>query len=277
MKFQSQYQSMFMEVMGDGNEAEQVLLVSSPRQWDSWKQLQREEVALFSTFAVLFVTLVFFYVVIRVAFRRKVSNTILLVGLSDAGKTTLFYQLRDGSAHQGSVTSMEPNDDEFILHSESTKKAKIKPVHIVDVPGHARLRPKLDDFLPNTCGLVFVVDALDFMPHLRSAAEYLYEVLTKTVVARKKMPVLLACNKMDKITAHSTDFIRKQLEKEINKLRLTRSAISSADVTSEISLGVEGEPFKFSQCVNQVSTAEMSALNGQVEEVERFIREQVKP
>jgi hypothetical protein len=58
---------------------------------------------------------------------------------------------------------------------------------------------------------------------------------------------------------------------------LTRSAISSADVTSEISLGVEGKPFKFSQCVNQVSTAEMSALNGQVEEVERFIREQVKP
>jgi hypothetical protein len=43
-------------------EEEQLLLVSSPRQWDSWKQLQREEVALFSTFAVLFVTMVFFYV-----------------------------------------------------------------------------------------------------------------------------------------------------------------------------------------------------------------------
>ncbi len=43
-------------------EEEQVLLVSSLRQWDSWKQLQREEVALFSTFAVLFVTMVFFYV-----------------------------------------------------------------------------------------------------------------------------------------------------------------------------------------------------------------------
>ncbi len=35
---------------------------SSPRQWDSWsKQLQHEEVALFFTFVVLFVTLVFFY------------------------------------------------------------------------------------------------------------------------------------------------------------------------------------------------------------------------
>ncbi len=53
------------------------------------------------------------------------------------------------------------------------QKVKIKPVHIVDVPGHARLRPKLDDFLPKTCGLVFVVDALDFMPNLRSAAEYI--------------------------------------------------------------------------------------------------------
>jgi signal recognition particle receptor subunit beta len=132
------------------------------------------EVASAKVLSLSFLRTCFYWLaVIRVAFRHKVSNTILLVGLSDAGKTTLFYQLRDGSAHQGSVTSMEPNDDEFILHSESTKKVKIKPVHIVDVPGHARLRPKLDDFLPKTCGLVFVVDALDFMPNLRSAAEYI--------------------------------------------------------------------------------------------------------
>jgi hypothetical protein len=61
-------------------------------------------------------------------------------------------------------------DDYLVL---LVQKGKIKPVHIVDVPGHARLRPKLDDFLPKACGLVFVVDALDFMPHLRSAAEYI--------------------------------------------------------------------------------------------------------
>ncbi len=61
-------------------------------------------------------------------------------------------------------------DDYLVL---LVQKGKIKPVRIVDVPGHARLRPKLDDFLPKACGLVFVVDALDFMPHLRSAAEYI--------------------------------------------------------------------------------------------------------
>jgi hypothetical protein len=59
-------------------------------------------------------------------------------------------------------------DDYLVL---LVQKGKIKPVRIIDVPGHARLRPKLDDFLPKACGLVFVVDALDFMPHLRSAAE----------------------------------------------------------------------------------------------------------
>jgi ABC-type phosphate/phosphonate transport system ATPase subunit len=80
------------------------------------------EVASAKVLSLSFLRTCFYWLaVIRVAFRHKVSNTILLVGLSDAGKTTLFYQLRDGSVHQGSVTSMEPNDDEFILHSESTK------------------------------------------------------------------------------------------------------------------------------------------------------------
>lgn len=30
-------------------------------------------------------------------------------------------QLRDGSTHEGTVTSMEPNEGTFILHSETTK------------------------------------------------------------------------------------------------------------------------------------------------------------
>lgn len=51
------------------------------------------------------------------------------------------------------------------------QKGKIKPVHIVDVPGHSRLRPKLDEYLPQAAGTVFVVDALDFLPNCRAASE----------------------------------------------------------------------------------------------------------
>ncbi|PKA61706.1 hypothetical protein AXF42_Ash008536 [Apostasia shenzhenica] len=209
-------------------------------------------------------------------FNRSKANSIILAGLSGSGKTILFYQLRDGSAHHGTVTSMEPNDDTFLLHSEVEKKGKIKPVRVVDVPGHSRLRSKLDEFLPHAAGLIFVVDALDFLPNCRAVAEYLYDILTKAIIVKKKIPVLILCNKTDKVTAHSKEFIRKQLEKEIDKLRTSRTAISSADVSSEYTLGVSGEAFSFSQCHNKLSIAEASGITGEISQAEQFIREHVK-
>ncbi|XP_061353596.1 uncharacterized protein LOC133298345 [Gastrolobium bilobum] len=209
--------------------------------------------------------------------KRAKSNTILLTGLSGAGKTVLFYQLRDGSIHQGTVTSMEPNEDTFVLHSETTQNRKINPVHVVDVPGHSRLRPKLDEYLPQAAGIVFVVDALDFLPNCRAASEYLYDILTKGSVVKKKIPLLILCNKTDKVTAHSKEFIRRQMEKEIDKLRASRSAISAADIANEFTLGVPGEPFSFTQCYNKVTSADASGLTGEISQLEQFIREYVKP
>nr|KJB25221.1 hypothetical protein B456_004G181700 [Gossypium raimondii] len=191
---------------------------------------------------------------------------------------TLFpCQLRDGSSHQGTVTSMEPNEGTFVLNSESNKKGKIKSIHLVDVPGHSRLRPKLDEFLPQAAGIVFVVDAVEFLPSCPSVSEYLYDILTKASVVKKKIPVLICCNKSDKVTAHTKEFIRKQIEKEIEKLRASRSAISAADISNDVTLGVSGEVFSFTQCRNAVTVADASGLKGEVAQVEQFIREHVKP
>lgn len=230
---------------------------------------------LYAAIAVLLFTTLLI-LLIRV-FKRTKSNTIVLTGLSGSGKTVLFYQLRDGSSHQGAVTSMEPNEGTFVLHSETTKKGKIKPVHLVDVPGHSRLRLKLDEFLPQAAGIVFVVDALEFLPNCRAASEYLYDILTKASVVKKKIPVLILCNKTDKVTAHTKEFIRKQMEKEIDKLRASRSAISEADIANDFTLGVPGEVFSFSQCSNKVTVAEASGLTGDISQVEHFLRENVKP
>ncbi|CAN6540416.1 unnamed protein product [Malus baccata var. baccata] len=182
---------------------------------------------------------------------------------SGSGKTVLFYQLRDGSSHQGTVTSIEPNDGYFVLHSENSKGGKENPVHLIDVPGHSCLRAQLDDFLPQAAGVVFVVDALEFLPNCRAASE-------------KKIPVLILYNKTDKVTAHIKEFIRKQLEKEIEKLRASRSAISSADIANDFTLGVPGEVFSFSHCQNKVTVAEASGLTGEISRVEQFVREHVK-
>ncbi|KAJ8560435.1 hypothetical protein K7X08_022295 [Anisodus acutangulus] len=189
-------------------------------------------------------------------FKRTTSRTILLTGLSGSGKTFLFYQLRDGSAQQGTVTSMEPNEGSFILHSERDKKGKSRPVHIVDVPGYSRLRPKLDEFLPQAAGIVFVVDSVEFLPNSCPAAEYLYEILTKATLVKKRIPVLLLCNKVDKIVGN------------LDKLRTSRTAVSEADIANEFTLGVPGEPFVFSQCCNKVIVAEASGLTGEISQLE---------
>jgi signal recognition particle receptor subunit beta len=48
-----------------------------------------------------------------------------------------------------------------------------------------------------------------------SYRRYLYDILTKATVVKKRVPVLIFCNKTDKVTAHSKEFIKKQLEKEV--------------------------------------------------------------
>ncbi|KAI3959857.1 hypothetical protein MKW92_015192 [Papaver armeniacum] len=93
-----------------------------------------------------------------------------------------------------------------------SKKGKIKLVRVVDVHVHSRLRPKLDEYLPQAAGLIFVVDALDFVPNFHAAAEYLYEILTNAPIMKKRIRLLIMCNKSDKVNAHTKKFIRKQCE-----------------------------------------------------------------
>ena len=53
--------------------------------------------------------------------------------------------------------------------------------------------------------------------------------------------------------------------------------MSDADISNEYTLGVPGEPFAFSQCHNRVIVAEASGLTGEISQLEKFIRENVKP
>eukprot|EP00270_Netrium_digitus_P002861 TRINITY_DN13227_c0_g1_i8.p1 TRINITY_DN13227_c0_g1~~TRINITY_DN13227_c0_g1_i8.p1 ORF type:complete len:134 (+),score=18.56 TRINITY_DN13227_c0_g1_i8:54-455(+) len=98
----------------------------------------------------------FTFLAVSFALRGSKRDAIVLLGPCGAGKTALYFQLRDGSTHEGTVSSMESNEGRFI-----------------------------------------------------------YDVLRKRTVAQRRIPILVACNKTDKVTAHSVDFIRKQLEKEM--------------------------------------------------------------
>ena len=65
----------------------------------------------------------------------------------------------------------------------------------------------------------FLITKKDLDTILLLCNRYLYDILTKASVVKKKIPLLICCNKSDKVTAHSKEFIRKQMEKEMYGLK----------------------------------------------------------
>eukprot|EP00899_Mesostigma_viride_P022640 jgi/Mesvir1/3560/Mv12026-RA.1 len=204
-------------------------------------------------------------------------DTFLLLGLCGAGKTSLFLKLRDGNTRNGTVTSMAANKGCFLLASEQKGGQRGgRPVRIVDVPGHPRLQALVEGELATGTvrALLLLVDAAEFTQNRHSVAERLYDVLTMPQVARSRLPLLVACNKMDKPNAASVGHISKMIEKEISKLRKTKHSLSETEAgggKKGAQLGGEGE-FSFSHIRNEVSFQGISVAEGQLEPVEAFIR-----
>ena len=46
-----------------------------------------------------------------------------------------------------------------------------RPLDLVDIPGHPRVRGAVDRYAKSAAGLVFVLDSVDFMPKKTEAAE----------------------------------------------------------------------------------------------------------
>ena len=89
-------------------------------------------------------------------------------------------------------------------------------VHVVDVPGHERVRFLARDFLPNVGAVVFVVDATErSKAEIGACAAYLYDVLSGPEVRSVNPDVLVVCNKGDIVTAAAPAYVRGKLEEEM--------------------------------------------------------------
>lgn len=222
--------------------------------------------------AMMVILVTFFILVVSLNSGRK-GSTFLLVGPCNSGKTTLFYQLVNGCAPDcGTVASMQENIDQVALLNAAGAKTGTE-VTCVDMPGHERLRHKLEHHLNDARAIVFVVDAADITPSKVEAAEELFQVLTNTSVYKRRLPILLACNKMDLETqAHSIDFVRRTIEKQLEAMKKTQSAISKEAAAKVALLGTEGKPFSLAAARNHVSVAAISALRGDIADVHTFLR-----
>ncbi|PNH03471.1 Signal recognition particle receptor subunit beta [Tetrabaena socialis] len=220
--------------------------------------------------ALLVVAATILILLFRLLSGGKRGSVVLLVGPCNAGKTTLFYQLKDGTSHLGTVASMQENEGWCQLRNDKDKP--VGSVKVLDLPGHPRLRSKLDQYLRDASAVVLVLDSADITPHKTEAAEDLFEVLTHPTVLRRRVPVLLACNKADLETqAHSVEFCRRTLEKQLDAMRKTRLALGSEQGKAIAALGKTDKPLSLAALRSPISAASISAEKGDVAEVTRFL------
>lgn len=134
---------------------------------------------------------------------------------------------------------------------------------IVDIPGHERLRYKFfDKFKGSAKGVIYVIDSVTLQKDIRDAAEFLYNILSDSVM-QKNIPVLILCNKQDQTMAKGCTVVKTLLEKEMNLLRLTKTnQLEATDATSiNVFLGRQGKDFEFSHLDTTVEFGESSAYN----------------
>lgn len=152
------------------------------------------------------------YTILKKLFHKK-EDKVLIIGPCGSGKTALFHRLIYNSYYH-TFTSMQINQHEYINNSKKGKK-----LILIDIPGHRFLSKKIDGYLKETSGVIYMIDASDFIDHIKEITEQIMQVFQNRYFKSKKIPFVIACNKSDYgFKCHSENFIMKKIEREINAL-----------------------------------------------------------
>ncbi|GAA5947458.1 hypothetical protein JCM3765_001686 [Sporobolomyces pararoseus] len=239
---------------------------------------------------------------------RSGVRSVLLVGPLASGKTALFSRLVYGHAAQ-SFTSMEENEGvvkakwgtsppteektEEKVEEEEAAVVLARPLHLVDIPGHPRLRTRsLAQFLPAADGIVFTIDAVSGFTgkNVRDAGEHLHVLLSLLSLlstrrpAAAMPPVLILLTKSDLLSSSSStptkpkspsltlDRAKQSLARELERRRTASSAgMTSAGAKLEgleaIPTGASNSSF-FKSILSSIGLGSPTATTGVSESVE---------
>uniref|UniRef100_A0A673B595 Signal recognition particle receptor subunit beta n=1 Tax=Sphaeramia orbicularis TaxID=375764 RepID=A0A673B595_9TELE len=193
---------------------------------------------------------------------KTVRSAVLLVGLCDSGKTLLFSRLLSGKFKR-TQTSITDSSAPY-----KAKKRQGDTWTLIDLPGHDSLRPQyLEKFKSAARAILFVVDSAIFQKEVRDVAEFLYVLLTDSVISRNAPSLMVAYITM----AKSAKLIQQQLEKETVMTRSAALSSQDGSVGGSVYLGKKGKDFEFSQLPMKVEFLECSARGSKGEEGEADI------
>ncbi|KAA3675117.1 signal recognition particle receptor subunit beta [Paragonimus westermani] len=119
--------------------------------------------------------------------KKQKGHSVLLLGICEAGKTSLFTKLIHNTDIV-SYTSLKENCGAY--------KTEKRNLNIIDVPGHEKVR-------------------YECFRKYKSDLRFMYNVLTDPQIAYGRYKVLIVCNKQDCTLAKGSVVIRSLLEKEL--------------------------------------------------------------
>lgn len=204
--------------------------------------------------------------------RRQRGQLLFLMGQCGAGKTALYYQLKEQTEVK-LVSSLAANRDKMRIKVGDTEEY-LGPIETVDYPGHLRFRGKQTELMKDARCIIYLVDSED-KQRLKDVAEHLYEILTSQDVIDLHIPILLACNKSDLSSARTEKFIVEEIEREMEQMRVSRGATLEGQDQADSYLGIDGEKFKLvehSPC--PIEICRISAKKPSLEPVYDFLQQQ---
>lgn len=142
---------------------------------------------------------IFSGILIKLGFLHK-EATLVLVGLDNAGKTTLQYRIKTGSVQD--FTPTQRAKDETLTIGDLK-------LHTWDLGGHVAARMLWKKYACMANGVIFMVDAAD-PDRLGEAKAELQSLCTS--VDLSKVPILILANKVDSKSA----LTRQRMEEGLN-------------------------------------------------------------
>ncbi|EEC19271.1 signal recognition particle receptor, beta subunit, putative [Ixodes scapularis] len=181
---------------------------------------------------VLFITTVLLF-----RRRRNLRRAVLIVGLSDSGKTLLYSQLV-AQKKVGTYTSIKENTTAY----EVPKKVSFSV-------GNTEVGRLFVDrkFVRISRFMVTKSDSLQVPNFALEVAEFLYSLLSDSVLSQHCPPVLVVCNKQGMASLSHMQSAR--CKRHVNVLRATQASVlesTEGQANSKGFLGKKGKDFQFS-------------------------------
>lgn len=232
------------------------------------------------TFTAVLTLLVLLCATTFIFFRSKRSqkprSAILILGQCNAGKTSLFFLLRNQIENMPLVSSIKVLRDRIAISEEGGPSDKDtvsrKTVEIIECPGHARMRDVGFTALGEARAIVYMVDGTD-KAGIKDASEHLYDIFTHRML-QPGTPMLLCINKLDKMT-RGERMITDEIEREIERMRYSRACSLEGQDAADNYLGIDGERFKLAHAPCNIDVCSISVTAKRVARVYEFLAQQV--